>query len=676
MKKELFDEINQAVKDRDRWEAKQELFYRMRNGGIRRRFKPYPNAPDLSYPLGDTLIEKLKPAYIQQLYGSETIASFVCRKSQDQDVTSAAAYWYDYQLKQRSNFERTMFCAIDEMLQDGFTPVKVYWDTRCKRLAFDQVDPLHLIVPKGTQEYNQGGGADWLVHVLHMSEAEYRANPLFKQDDEFIKAIKGKGSREDSSQTSGKAQAMELREGINCSANDNEIVLWEVYSRDRKSKRITIETMSPIKGHEAEDVVREPFGLPYNKGMFVSGECFPFFKIRAEIKGKGHYSSRGIMEINAPYEVSLSKSWNTIHTWGDFFANPTFSSTQAIPNTQNFRPGPGKVLPIGLTPNAAPSPPNSIREDMQMTRAIAEDRTQIPDLGSGQHLAGNTKGEDTATKTNAIMALSSQGNDMRARVLRLDLGDGLKMGWSILLQFGVAVLDATGQPDPASLAYIVNKEIRQLDPSSLHDDYEIEPTGSADSWNKGAELQQRIAFYQMFQANPFIELGEVTKWVIEAKDPRLVKRFFRDPGEQQKAQTEDQAIEIILMERGYSPEVHPADDDKTHMTCLGQNITRKLTIGETITPEFARLALEHGAGHDHQLEQKKDPMLKQIRAQAAPIIQVLQAIAQSDQANVIPISQTQAPGAGPALSPSHIASASSPGPATLSPEPQPAGATI
>jgi hypothetical protein len=105
--KDLFDSINQAVKDRDRWEKKQELFYRMRNGGVRRKSMPYPGAPDLSYPLGDTLIEKLKPAYIQQMYGSETIASFVSRRTQDEDITAAASYWYDYQLKQRSNFERT-----------------------------------------------------------------------------------------------------------------------------------------------------------------------------------------------------------------------------------------------------------------------------------------------------------------------------------------------------------------------------------------------------------------------------------------------------------------------------------------------------------------------------------------------------------------------------------------
>lgn len=672
MKKSLFDEINQAVKDRDRWEAKQELFYRMRNGGIRRKFKPYPNAPDLSYPLGDTLIEKLKPAYIQQLYGSETIASFVSRRTQDEDVTAAASYWYDYQLKQRSNFERTMFCAIDEMLQDGFTPIKVYWDKKCKRLAFDQVDPLHLIVPKGTQEYNQGGGCDWMVHVIHVSEAEYRANPLYKQDDEFIKSIRGKGRSDDSSEISGKAQAVELKEGINCSSNDNEIVLWEVYNRDRQNKRITVETISPIKGCEPEDCVRQPFGLPYNKGVFASGECFPFFKIRAEIKGKGHYSPRGIMEINTPFEVSLSHSWNKWHEWQDFHSNPTYSSTQAVPNVHNVKTGPGKILPAGIMPNPAPAPPTSIRDGMEMTRAIAEDRTQIPDLGASQHLSGKqgAKGDPTATQINAIVAQSGQGTDMRARVFRLDLGEGLNMGWSILLQFGVSALDEQGRPDPTSLTYMVDNEVRQLEPTAIHDNYEIVPNGSADSWNKGAQMAKRLAFYQQFQGNPFIDQGELTKWVIEGDDPRLVKRFFRDPGDQQREQMEDQAVEIGLMLLGFPAQVNPPDDDKTHLLCLSQYIERRLAMKELITPEFARLVLQHGAAHDQQLQSKKDPMLKQIRAQGAQLIQVLQAIAQSDQANVI---QMQANGGGPTLP----STAPQPQPAPLStPELQPAGATL
>lgn len=654
MDKTLYAEINGALKNRGDWADRQATCYKMRNGGVRRTSKPYPNAPDGWYPLGDTLIEKLKPAYIQQMYGGETIANFVCLRAQDQELTASAGYWFDYQLKQRSNFERTMFVSIDQMLEQAFTPVKVYYDAQCKCLAFDQVDPLHLIVPDATQEYNQNGGTEWIVHVLHLSVPEYEANPKFKQDDDFVKQIKGTGkSTKDSGDTSGKEQNVGLKEGINYSNNKNEIILWEVYKRDRKAKKITIETISPLLPcEESENVVRPEFGMPYNQGIFSNGQTFPFFKIRAEIKGKGHYSSRGIIEINAPFEMSLTKSWNTIHEHMDFSSQPNYSNSgvSALPSGNNFKTKPGAILPPGLTLAEHPSPPASLSEDMQMTRAIAEDRTQIPDLGASEHLTDRSRsGKNTATQINAIVAQSGQGSDMKARVFRMDLAEGLKMAWGIALQYLANAVDAQGRPDTMSLSYVVENEIEQITPQALHAEYEITPNGSADSWNKGALVAKRMAYFDKFQGNPYVPLDELTKWVMEADDPRNVKRLFRDPGIAAKDQEEAQAMECLLMKEGFGPQVHPADDDKIHLMNLAQFAENKIQRNE-MTPELAQLVLTHGAEHGQQLVKKKDPKAKQIEAQIAPLAQVLGQIAQSGGAhNILPMQPAGQP-AAPAAS--------------------------
>lgn len=673
MKQSLYREINDALKDRQSWASRQETCYKMRNGGLRRGSKPFLGAADGWYPLGDTMLEKLKPAYIQQVYGSETIAQFVCLKQQDQDLTTAASHWFDYQLKQRSNFERSTMVAIDQMLEQAFTPVKTYYDAKCKRLAFDQIDPLHLIVPTATQEYNENSGCDWLVHVLHMSVPEYQANEQFKQDDGFIKRIKGRGTGDAGSSDTGsdKKQSVDLKEGINCSSYENEIVLWEVYKRDRKNNKIKVETISPLlpcNDDSDENVVRAEFTLPYNKGVFASGKTFPFFKLRAEIKGKGHYSSRGIIEINAPFEASLTQSWNTIHDHLKFSAQPNYEQTldATIPNASNVKTGPGRILPKGLKLAQHPPPPSFLREDMELTRAIAEDRTQIPDLGAGGHLSGDkgAKGNVTAEQIRAIVGQSSQGNDLRARVLRLDLGNGLNLAWSIALQY---LVPATGAQDTGSLQYVINNEIRSVDPSALHDQYEVQPSGSADSWNKGAMVSQRMGMYQTLQGNPFIAVDELTKWLLEAIDPRLVKRLFRDPGITAKTQEEDQAMECLLMREGFAPQVVPADDDKAHLLNLSQFAQDKILRG-LMTPELARLVGAHGTRHVQQLSEKKDPIAKQAAQQLAPLAQVLQQIAQSDQpGNIV---QMQGGGAGndAQVPPVQTATGSLP-PATLQPQP-------
>jgi hypothetical protein len=636
MKKELFDEINDAIKDRNAWALRQQVFYTARNGPHASP-KQYPGDPNPHYPLGDGLIAKKKPLYIQQMYSAETIASFVSLKQQEEDVTSQAGYWFDYQLKQRSNFERTMCVAVDEMLQDGFTPIKVRWDADCKRLAFDQVDPLHVIVPGATEEFNQNGGCDWLVHILHMSEAQYRANPNFKQEDDFVKSIKGKGRDSDESGDSLKRSYVELKEGINCSANKNEIVLWEVYNRDRKSKKITLETISPLLPCNDEDdsnAVRNQFGLPYNKGCFKGGQTFPFFKVRAEIKGKGHYSPRGLMEINLPFEQVISKSWKTQLRWQDFFTNPQYknSGTNPIPNVANQKTGPGSVLQTGLDAVAQPPMPDSLREMMEFARAVAEDQTQIPNFSASEHLTGTVPKSQTATGLNLIASQSSQGSEMGARVFRLDMGEGLDIAWSILLQYAVISQDQT------SLQYIVDNEIRTLDQAAIHEQYDIVPNGSADSWNKGALVQKRAALYQMLWENPYIDKAELTKWFLEADDSRNVKRFFRDPGIETNDQAEEQGLECLLMQEGFAPQVHESDDDKAHLTVLHQFSNDRLQKG-LMTPELAKFALDHGVAHMGQLKAKKDPMLAQIEAKLRPTAEILTMFAAQLQQNVIPMQQ-------------------------------------
>jgi hypothetical protein len=631
MKKSLFDQINKAIDNRGDWAERQQANYTMRNGGIRRRSLPYPGAPDGHYPLGDTMVEKLKPPYIQQLYASENICAFVCLKPQDDTLTQGISAWFDYQLKQKSNFERTMFVGVDQMLEQGFTPIKVYWDARAKRLAWDQVDPLHLIVPSSTQEYNASGGADWLVHVLHLSVDEYRANENFEQDEDFIKRIKGKGNQE----ADAKKQTVDLKEGINCSADENEIVLWEVYKRNRKDRKIEIETISPLLGcDDEENVVRPSFGMPYNRGCFASGEHFPFFKLRAEIKGKGHYSSRGLIEVNAPFEMSLTKTWNTIHEHQDFSSKPLFENagTSPIPNAGNWKSKPGAILPPGLKLAQMPNPPSGLREDMELTRSLAEDRSMVPNFSASDHLTGTVPKSQTATGQQLIAAQSTQGNDLRSRVLKLDMADGLLIGYSILLQYGNA---------DEALVYLVDGKRESLDVSALHDDYEIVPNGSADSWNKPAMLQKRLAYYQTFRENEFIDQAELTKWLLEAEDPRLVKRLFRDPQVATKDQEQQQMLECLEMMEGFVPDVHQSDDDKTHLMVMDQFSIKKLQAGQ-VTPELAQALIQHGTQHMGALKEKKDPMLRQIEAKLKPTAEALAMIAGQGQQNVIPMMQQPA----------------------------------
>jgi hypothetical protein len=121
---------------------------------------------------------------------------------------------------------------------------------------------------------------------------------------------------------------------------------------------------------------------------------------------------------------------------------------------------------------------------------------------------------------------------------------------------------------------------------------------------------------------------------------------------------EVQAQEISIMLLGFPAAVQPSDDDKAHIQSMEGFVQRDVQTGEgRVTPEVARLILQHGGEHDNALAQKGDKNLNQIRSQMQPMLDYLSQVANSQPqpTNVLPGpgaaqsgGQTGAPGQGAA----------------------------
>ncbi len=633
----LFNDIQDALKSRVDWANRQVTFYKMRHQGLRRINKPYPNAADLHFPLIDSMIEKTKPFYFQQLYATEQLASFVSLNSQLAPLTSAAASWFDYRLKQKTNLEREIMGVIDFMLMTGRAVLKVSWDTEEKYICFDGVDPSYFIVPYGTVELKD---SPWCVHVIPMSVAQYMATPAsskFNKDKSFVKSITGRG---DNMESQWKWDEKARREGLTYGQSDEQIIAWEIYQQD--DGKITCDTYSPLQ-MDASKAIRPQFEVTYNH------KNFPFVAFRTEIKDKGWYSPRGTAEKNAAFEDSICRLWNGKHDCIDYYNRPMFKNTGDLTNTSVTRFLPGSVLPRGLDTVQQPAPPIDFDQEMQNTRAVAEYNAGVPDLGATQHLTSRpgTRGDVTATQIQAIVGQSSMSDDMRARVFRLDLADLYRMCWSLYKQY-----------DNKSLMYVANDQQLTIPQEALLGEYAITPNGSADSWNKPLQLQKSISRKQMFQGDPYIDQGELDKSILEIDDPRLIARLYKDPGDKLKDQMEEQAQEIVIMEKGFPAKVDEPDDDKAHLQCLSGYVEQEMQQQRPIEPLTAQLFLQHGMQHDQALAQKKDPAIGQVRQQMATVVQFLQGIAQQPPSNVV---------AGPGAP-------ATPGPSTGAPPSDPAKA--
>lgn len=282
----LADLTRDYLSERQKWEDRQDIFYKMRNHGLRRRRMPFPGAADLHYPLIDTVIEKLTPFYLQQLSGTALLADFVAKDAEgneDGKLADEAARYFDYEVKQKSNFEDELEPLIDTMLLSGRSVLKIRWDGMENALKYEVIDPLFFVVPPMTKELQ---GAEFITEIVQYSPSQYKEISVFKQDPDFVARLKTVGDENgDGDETNDKKYT---REGIT-QPKDNAIVLWQTYRKEWIEEKQQVVNVNPITGetfitekiekkrvvrvytyapHMPEEPVRPPFILPYRHNEY------------------------------------------------------------------------------------------------------------------------------------------------------------------------------------------------------------------------------------------------------------------------------------------------------------------------------------------------------------------------------------------------------------------------
>ena len=586
-RQELYSTLIEDLRARTGWEERQRIWYEMRHNGLRRK-KKLPWQADLHYPLADSIIGKLKPFYYQQVFSNEVIASFVPAKPQTDSVTQSVSRWFDYQVRQQSNFETEILTTIDAMLMSGMNLLKISWDEDAGGIRFDSVDPVHTIVPHYTRDVRT---CDRLCHVIPMSVNQYRNNKLYNQDEELIKKIKGRSN--EGTRFSSFEDVKLRREGITVGADDEQVIVWEVYERDEDGK-IYVHTFSPV---EPTIDIRPTFELPYNHGQL------PFVPFVMEIKDKGVYSSRGICEVVAPFEAYMCKLMNEKADAMTLYNRPLFRCEQDIPNTNNLKFGPATILPVGVSPVTMPQPPISFDQEMINQRMISEYLTSMPDFGLAQQ--GNTKNARTATEISQIGSLMGQSTDLRARIFRISLGHVYRQAYSVLTQFG-----------KKSLNFHFIDTFGSVPPEALEVTYAIHPSGSADGINKAVQYQKAFARLQLLGNNPMINQAALLKSVLEIDDPSLVQRLITDPKLEEMDQAEDQANENLILESGFPALVRPSDNHKAHLKVMLDRIEFLSQSGGGSSVAMQRYR-EHLEQHLLALGQTDKNLERQIRRELA-----------------------------------------------------------
>ncbi len=555
MSQKLYARIIDDIKSRSQWEMRQSLWYRMRNNGLRRKSVPWPNAADMHFPLIDTTINKLKPAFFQQAMGLDVLATFVPMRSQLSGFTSAAEHWFSYKLHEKSNYSTEVMSWIDHMLVSGHGVIKTIWNPDKKQVEFQAIDPMHIIVPPWTKELS---GADRITQAIPMSLESYKRAGIYNTSDKVIKQITG--DHDDDSGISNELKNDKLnREGLTYSEEKDQVIIWEVYTHT-KDGEWEMETFSP---QAPDQKLRDSMKIPYDHGQP------PFASAKYEITDGGWFSPRGVCEMLGQFEESLCKTWNEKMDASTLFNKPLFRAERDLPNSINLRLNPGQILPFGIAPVQMPNTPMDFDKDMTQTQSIAEQRVTVPDYGI---MADRDR--RTATEIESINAQSQQNMDLRLRLFRQALGDCFRQAWGLLLQF-----------DSKDLQYRFLEDSLQLDPVALHDDYQLEPRGGMDMVSKAMLLNKAIQRKQLFANSPWINQVELDKSILELEDPSLVPRLVQDPNQKEGDEViaEKKLIPALLV--GEQIPVQQGIDARVRIGVLMQFLERSAQTGVMVSPQ-------------------------------------------------------------------------------------------
>lgn len=596
MARTLHERVTQALQDRETWEERQRVFYALRRDGLRRRNKPFKGAADLNLPIADNAVEKLKPYYINGIFGRQQLASFTPLRRQLGEASAQAAECLDWKLRKESNYPRQTAHLIDLALVCGRGILKVRWDAELKRLAFDAIDPLFFVMPKGASEIDE---ADFFCHIKQLTVAEYQRDGRYTQDEELIRRIRGGDHQVEFTKTSEK----EHREGLTYSKDEDQIVLWEVYEKVKDGWRVR--TYAPTA---KETPVREPFLLGYK---WQGRPWQPFVSLTCEITDKGWYAPRGVVEKVAPYQTYGTKIWNSKADWLEYCGKPLFTqdvNTGAGTNKENVRLAPGEVLPPGMTPAAVPEPPFALDNEIAGVRQLAEESAGSPDFGIQSAEAGeDSRKSRTATEWNYLGSFAGQGIQYKAWISALTEGEIYWRAWALLVQF-----------NGEELAWVAAGERKVLQKQAVHDQYLIEPDSQPDAWDKAKRMQRAVGRWQMFRGDPDIDQIELKRSVLEADDPRLVKKLLIGQGIRAGQEMEDEAIEITILEKGWPAVVEPGEDHALRIKVLAgylQMKTLRWQQGlEQPDPMAIQRLQEHLAQHVLYLKEQNPAAARQFIA--------------------------------------------------------------
>lgn len=609
MGNELFDSAQRILVERLRWEERARRLYTMRHDGLTRRDKTKSWQADSHSKTIDRAIRKDKPFWIGQVTAGNRLANFTALTQQVQQLSDAAANYYDFISHTQTKLLTEIDCAIDHMLLKGRGILKSTIDPIDQYAIVDEaIDPMFLLMPESAGGFED---ADEWIHVRLMTVPAYkRLDARWDTSPETINKIRG--SKE--FQSLGiYQQQVQLREGITHTSNSNYILLFEHWTKTASGHDISY--YSP---NSPDLALRQTHQNPYK---WNGKESVPFISFQMEIKEKGWYAPRGLgelLDVQEQLETAIENRWLDAMA----IANTRiFTGQKEIQNMANLRLEDGQYIPGAISSVQMAPPALPWSEMLNYQRARSEEISQSPDSSSTAPDSKTGGKAITAAESNRIGALTQVGMNYAAEIFRRDLAKLHQHRWGLVCQFR-----------EREFAYYAASELNSLPEEALHDRYMIVPDGTPDGWNKQGRIQREVILMQTFANLPNANADYWVERAMRAVDGQAALQGFRGMNLKGADEYEAQANEIQLLTDNppFPVQPQPQQDQPTRIKCMLDWMTAAHQAGRQVGPQQKMLLHQNLAARMQILKQQNPSAYKKISAD----------IAQMEQATATP----QAPG--------------------------------
>jgi hypothetical protein len=601
----LHGQIEQEESERTTWSEHVDKLHRLRFGIRKKKTLPWADCSNLSIPLIDTDISRLKSSYVNVAFGVSPIVSFVPYGPEDVEPMRKREQLFDWRMRTQVDFFKPYCYGIDQILgSTGQTVFRIIWNFQTRRythkinlsdlpvdvlgVLFDSrvtdqvlykiiVDELRVdedyqenidAVNKMLSEFRDGKDSftldcietkDNQPDIIACDVKEDLVIPIDTihiQDARFID-YKYWISKNDLN--------VKIQDEIFSSDFDSEIDSWTKTSFDGKKLKSTSESDMILlhevccwydindDGIEERCIVTYPdadhnailrfIEIPYSHGMF------PYVQVKRELVRNTFYSSRGIPSLQADFQEGISTSVNQIVDNGTILNTPERVWRKGIlSNPKNRRYIPGEGIEVN-------------GDISQYQTRVVGNATQGVQLQYAQYLKSWADGLIGNQSSNFSAANQSPGGGMQGKMTAKEVDALLStqnQAQSLdLIIFQQQMSEVYTMIDALYYQYgdeeeeilITREKPQKISRYEIQGKFDIVPNGRIDNATHDQRLKKIMFALQIGAGNPIVKQDVLIKQAFEELGS-MFNGAIKSPEEmQQEAQAQARAIQNQKMEQ-------------------------------------------------------------------------------------------------------------------------------